>query len=403
MNVQGIEETRVYSTRSGQELWNKVVDEFARLMGPVERKAFLLQNQNVHAKNFPSGDVYVQLPINTRKKSVHVISAFQRPDWFEVKKAVTESNIPLEMKIELIQNYVHTTDTDLMELYKINDACIRAGARDISVYFSNFPDARQDKKDEPRVPISSSLILGLTEESARTAHLRFGAVDLHAEQIQGMTKHPFDEIPFQYLLLGYIKDRLGSLDNVVLLLPDAGSGKRYEGLMQDTGIARTILQKRRSAHGKSEITGFEGVSPKGKICIILDDIIDSGGTTCNAGVWAYNHGAEEVYSLSTHLLASTKVKKDDNGIITGFSYAEDVMKNSNIKFISSDTVPRTDNYRREHPFLTQYTIAPCLANLIHCNEYGISFGDAITDIKKVVLNGTKQELTSLLERHFVYK
>ncbi len=358
--------------------------------------------KNVFSKTFPSGEIYCQIPMNVRKKNVHLISSFHRPEAYELKKAVAESGIAQEMKALLIEDCTLSLEKYLRELEKICDAARRGGAAGISIYLTYFPDSRQEKKDESRVPISSKLVLDNLQSSAEPRLRRLASVDMHAPQIQGMTNYPLDEIQTIYLFIMHLKTT-NSLKDSILMLPDAGSYKRYEKIIKDFSLNYAIISKTRPNHGESRAEHYIGNSPKGKTAVIFDDIIDSGGTILNAVDSAKNLGAKDVRVYTTHGIFSTKIKKDSQDKIKDIIFAEDKFKEAGVRVYCSDSIPRTKKYREEHKeWLTQFTLAPYIADLIYCNESGSSFGKEINKVYKLALEGTKEEIEKELQKFFIY-
>lgn len=394
---------RLLSNRSADRLWELTAGYLTSYMDEAPRKDFKDRLLNTNSKNFLSGEVYVQLPVNAREKNVHIIGSFHRPDLYHLKREVVNSNMDMETKGKLISDYIHSSETDFRECEKICDAARRSGANSVAFYFAQFPDARQDKKDESRVPISAKLTLDNIISSTEPKLNRIGITDIHAEQIQGMTNYPVDQIQCEYLFLMHWKHELGDLDNGVLLLPDAGSFKRYGKTIDEFGLNHAVISKMRKGHNESDAMHFSGISPEGKYAIIFDDMIDTGGTAIDAGKAALEKGAKGVIIYTTHGLFSTKINKEEDGSVSGFSFAEDKFKDSGIRVICSDTVPRTDEYRKEQSdWLQQFTIAPYLAELIYCNECGTSHGKQIKRAEQLAKNGTKDELSKELNKFFIY-
>jgi len=378
---------KIISNRSAAHLCSKVVKscDLAKDDQP-----------NAYAKVFPSGEIYVQLPINARKKNLHIIGSFHRCNQYEIKKKIANSDMDKETKKELIQQYSFTLESDFRELEKICDAARRSGAKMISIYLTYYPDCRQDKKDESRVPISAKLTMDNLSSSAEPILKRMASIDLHAGQIQGMTNFPFDEIRCRYIYLAHLRYDLGSLDNVLVLFPDAGSHKAYESDLKNFHMDHAIISKSRPEHGKVRTENYIGPSPKDKVVVIFDDMIDSGGTMINAAKEALKMGAKEVRAYATHGIFSTKVADE-------IVFSEDKFRESGMRVYVSDTVPRTAAYLKEHKaWLTQFTVAPLISDLIQCSETGASHGEILKNYREIALKGNKKNLIKMLDQMFIY-
>lgn len=325
----------------------------------------LAGGENVFAKNFPSGEIYVQLPEDVREKDVHLICSFHRPDLYHMKRKIANSDLDEETKQNLLADYIHSTEIDFREVEKICDACERAGARSVSLYITHFPDSRQDKKDESRVAVSAKLNLDRLASSPLVK--RMVTFDLHAPQIQGMVNLPVEHIECGELFVNHVKQKKG-LEKSVLILPDAGSYKRYGQIIKDYGMNYAFISKRRTAHNRASADDFVGDSLDGKTAVIFDDMIDTGGTIINACKEAKEAGASEVVAYTTHGLFSTKIK--DNEI----SFAEDKFSEAGIKVYCSDSIPRTKEYREENSdWLEQFSLCPMISDLIEGKD--VTFED----------------------------
>ncbi len=389
---------RIFSNKTSKELMKLTANSLKEHSKDLFEKGIL----NVSTKTFPSGEVYCKLPLNVRKKSVHLIASFHSPDSFELKKSIVNSNLSQKEKAKLIEDFIHTTERDFRELEKICDAARRGGAAGISVYLPYFPDSRQEKKDVSGVPISAKLALDNIKASTEPTLRRLASAELHSPQIQGMTNYPLDEMQVVYLFILHLK-LFYSLNDVVLILPDAGSYKRYQGLIKDFQLNYSIISKTRPEHGKSRAENYIGSSLKNKIAVIFDDIIDSGGTIINAAREAKDLGSKDVIVYATHGIFSTKIKRNENKEPEDFIFAEDKFKKEGLKVCISDSVPRTKEYRElNSKWLVQFTLAPLIAELIYCNEKGKSHGEKIEKLKNLALSNDKEETKRELDRFFIY-
>jgi ribose-phosphate pyrophosphokinase len=195
----------------------------------------------------------------------------------------------------IIQSTSFPTNDHLMELLIITDALRRASARRITAVVPYFGYARQDRKPGPRTPISAKLVANMI---TRAGADRVMTLDLHAGQIQGFFDIPTDNLFAQPSMVADIKERM-DLSNTVVVSPDVGGVVRARALAKRIDAQLAIVDKRRERPGESEVMNVIG-EVKGKSCILVDDIIDSGGTLCNAADALLEKGAKEVYAYITH-------------------------------------------------------------------------------------------------------
>jgi ribose-phosphate pyrophosphokinase len=195
----------------------------------------------------------------------------------------------------IIQSTSFPTNDHLMELLIITDALRRSSARRITAVVPYFGYARQDRKPGPRTPISAKLVANMI---TRAGADRVMTLDLHAGQIQGFFDIPTDNLFAQPSMVADIKERM-DLSNTVVVSPDVGGVVRARALAKRIDAQLAIVDKRRERPGESEVMNVIG-EVKGKSCILVDDIIDSGGTLCNAADALLEKGAKEVYAYITH-------------------------------------------------------------------------------------------------------
>src|SRR5271166_5154568 len=177
----------------------------------------------------------------------------------------------------VIQSTSFPTNDNLMEELIMIDALRRASARRITAVMPYFGYARQDRKPGPRTPISAKLVANLI---TRAGADRVLTVDLHAGQIQGFFDIPTDNLFAAPVLVRDIQEKL-DLSNVMVVSPDVGGVIRARALAKRINAPLAIVDKRRERAGESEVMNIIG-EVKGKSCIMVDDIVDSGGTLCNA-------------------------------------------------------------------------------------------------------------------------
>src|SRR4030088_439515 len=240
----------------------------------------------------------------------------------------------------IIQSTSFPANDHLMELLIITDALRRASARRITAVIPQCGYARQDRKPGSRTPISAKLVANLI---TRAGVDRVMTLDLHAGQIQGFFDIPTDNLFASPLMVRDIKDRF-DLANVMVVSPDVGGVARARGRAKRINTPLAIVDKRRERAGESEVMNVIG-EVAGYTCILVDDIVDSGGTLVNAADALIAHGAKEVYAYITHgvlsggattRIASSKLK--ELVITDSIQPTEAVKKAPNIRSLSIATL-----------------------------------------------------------------
>src|SRR6185312_8272953 len=194
----------------------------------------------------------------------------------------------------VVQSTSFPANDHLMELLIIIDALKRASARRITATIPYFGYARQDRKPGPRTPISAKLVANLITHAGADRVL---TLDLHAGQIQGFFDIPTDNLYASPVMVRDIKER--KLKNVTVVSPDVGGVVRARGLAKRIDAPLAIIDKRRERPNESEVMNVIG-EVGGQTCILIDDIIDSGGTLVNAAEALLEKGAKDVYAYITH-------------------------------------------------------------------------------------------------------
>jgi ribose-phosphate pyrophosphokinase len=246
----------------------------------------------------------------------------------------------------VIQSQTHDINTGVMEQLIMCDALKRASAKRITVVTPFYPYSRQDKKTMAREPISAKLVADLFRAAGAN---RIMAIDLHTPQIQGYLDAPLDHLTALPLLSDHIAEH-GDLDNVTIVSPDAGRVRVAEKYTDRLGTPLAIIHKRRDPTVANEAKVFSVVGRvEGRVCILVDDMIDTGGTIVKAADALFDAGAAEVRVAATH------------GIFSG--PAVDRLKNSRIsEVIVTNTLPTTTDKLFDK--LTVLSIAPILAAAI---------------------------------------
>ncbi|HMJ09904.1 MAG TPA: ribose-phosphate pyrophosphokinase [Polyangiaceae bacterium] len=195
----------------------------------------------------------------------------------------------------VVQPTCSPVNDNLMELLILCDALRRASAAGITAVIPYYGYARQDRKVAPRTPITSKLVADLLVAAGVT---RVVCVDLHAGQIQGFFNIPFDHLyALPVFLDDYLKQRFN--ENAVFIAPDAGGVERTRAYSKRLGASLAIIDKRRERANVSEVMHLIG-DVEGKDCIIVDDLIDTAGTLCNAARAVMDEGARRVVAVATH-------------------------------------------------------------------------------------------------------
>ena len=182
-----------------------------------------------------------------------------------------------------------------MELLIIMDALKRASARRITAVMPYFGYARQDRKPGPRTPISAKLVANLIDRAGADRVL---TLDLHAGQIQGFFDIPTDNLFAAPVMVRDLKERY-ELSNLAVISPDVGGVVRARALAKRIDAPLAIVDKRRERPGESEVMNIIG-NVAGRDCVLVDDIVDSGGTLCNAAEALLANGAQSVCAYTTH-------------------------------------------------------------------------------------------------------
>jgi ribose-phosphate pyrophosphokinase len=223
-----------------------------------------------------------------------------------------------------IQSTSFPANDHLMELLIIIDALRRASAQRITAVIPYFGYARQDRKPGPRTPISAKLVANLI---TRAGADRVLTLDLHAGQIQGFFDIPTDNLFASPVMVRDIKQRF-DLAKVIVVSPDVGGVVRARGLAKRINAPLAIVDKRRERPGESEVANVIG-EVDGGICILIDDIVDSGGTLLNAADALLEKGASEVYAYISH------------GVLSGGAVAR--VNSSNLKeLVITDSIQPTE-------------------------------------------------------------
>jgi len=256
-----------------------------------------LVNSNI--KRFSDGEIYVEINENIRGNSVFVVQSTSNP-----------------------------ANDNLMELLICIDALRRSSAKNITAVIPYFGYARQDRKVVPRTAISAKLVSNLITNAGAN---RILSVDLHAGQIQGFFDIPVDNLFATPIFVRHIKKKM-KLNNLICVSPDVGGVERARALSRRINSSIAIIDKRRQTPGKSEVMNIVG-SVRNKNCVIVDDIIDSGGTIVNAAKALKEKGAKDVYVYITHAVLSGEA-------------IHEIEKSQIKKLITTDTIDNSTKIRK---------------------------------------------------------
>ena len=264
-------------------------------------KKLKLKLINTNIKRFADGEIFIEINENIRGNSVFVIQSTSNP-----------------------------ANDNLMELLLVIDALKRSSAKNITAVIPYYGYARQDRKVAPRTSISAKVVANLLTNAGAN---RVVTVDLHAGQIQGFFDMPVDNLFTTPLFAKYIKRKFKN-KKLICVSPDVGGVQRTRGLATKIKADLAIIDKRRPKPGQSQVMNIIG-DVKGKTCIIVDDIIDSGGTIINAVGALKKAGAIDVYVFITHAVLSGD--------------ATQKIKNSKIKkLIITDTIDNSQKIKNNN-------------------------------------------------------
>jgi ribose-phosphate pyrophosphokinase len=244
--------------------------------------------------------------------------------------------------IFVIQSTSYPANDNLMELLVTLDALRRGSARRITAVLPYFGYARQDRKSGPRTPISAKLVANLITEAGADRVL---TLDLHAGQIQGFFDIPLDNLYAAPVFIKDIKDKYNG-DDLTMVSPDIGGVVRARAFAKRLNTDLAIIDKRREKAGESEVMNIIG-DVRGRRCILIDDIVDSGGTLCNAAVALMEQGAKSVSAYITH------------GVLSGGAVSR-ISASPIETLVSTDSITATEAMRVAHN-ISQITIAPLIA------------------------------------------
>ena len=246
----------------------------------------------------------------------------------------------------VIQSTSYPANDNLMELLVTLDALRRGSARRITAVLPYFGYARQDRKSGPRTPISAKLVANLITEAGADRVL---TLDLHAGQIQGFFDIPVDNLYAEPVFCKEIINRYNGED-LMVVSPDVGGVFRARSIAKVIEADLAIIDKRRERAGESEVMNIIG-EVKDRRCLLVDDIVDSAGTLCNAAEALMDAGASSVSAFVTH------------GVLSGGAVAR-ITASPTETLVTTDSIMATEAVRVAHN-IDQLTVAPLIAEAMH--------------------------------------
>ncbi len=251
--------TCLFAGNSNPPLAQKIADTLGTKLGTA------------NLRRFSDGEIFVEIAENVRGKDVF-----------------------------LLQSTCHPVNDNLMELLVMIDAMKRASAASITAVIPYYGYARQDRKVAPRTPITAKLVADLLTAAGTN---RVVSMDLHAGQIQGFFNIPFDNLFSSPVLTSHLKTLFANEKDVVIVSPDAGGVERARAYAKRMDASVAMIDKRRTGPNVAKAMNLVG-SVEDKVVVILDDMIDTAGTLCEAGETCVRNGAKRIYACATHPVLS---------------------------------------------------------------------------------------------------
>lgn len=300
--IKPTHDIKIFSGRSNPELAQHIAEYLGTEVGPMV------------IKNFSDGEIYVRIQESIRGDDIFIIQPVCDP-----------------------------VNRNLMELLIMIDAFKRASAKTITAVIPYYAYARQDRKTAGREAISAKLVADLITTAGAT---RILAMDLHTGQVQGFFNILVDHIYSTPVLIKYIKQK-NIQDEIVAVSPDAGGAERTRIFAKKLNCPIAIVDKRRQAHNVAEVENLIG-DVKGKVAILIDDMIDTAGSITEAAKLLIKEGAKEVYACAAHpIFSGPALERLDNSPIK--------------EVIVTNTIPMKENPPSK---ITQLSIAPLLGEAI---------------------------------------
>jgi ribose-phosphate pyrophosphokinase len=298
-------ELKIFSGRANEPLAHKICQFLNLSLGKIE------------LKDFPDGEISCRILEDVRGRDVF-----------------------------LIQPTCPPVNKNLMELLIMIDSCKRASAERITAVLPYYGYARQDRKDEGRVPITAKLVADLITRAGADRAL---TMDLHAPQVQGFFDVPVDHLYASPVLTGFFLDMGLKPEEITVVSPDEGSIKRALGHSKRLGGALAIVDKRRTSDLVTKQENIIGGPLDGRICLLFDDMISTAGSICGAAKVVHEAGAREIYVAATH------------GVLAGEAIPRLMAAPIN-RIVLTDTIPLPPE--KESDRIVVLSVAPLLGEAI---------------------------------------
>jgi ribose-phosphate pyrophosphokinase len=300
-------ELKIFSGRANRPLAEKICDFLNLTLGRVQ------------LSNFPDGEISCKINEDVRGRDVF-----------------------------LIQPTCPPVNDSLMELLVLIDSCKRASAARVTAVIPYFGYARQDRKDEGRVPITAKLVANII---TRAGADRVLTMDLHAAQIQGFFDVPVDHLYAGRVLNDYFLNMGINRNDMTIVSPDEGSIKRAVGHVKRLGGRLAIVDKRRASALETKQENIIGGPVEGRICLMFDDMISTAGSICGAAKLVHAAGAKEIHVAATH------------GILCGPAI-ENLSQAPLTSLVITDSIPLSPEKLAAYPKIQILSVAPLLGEAI---------------------------------------
>lgn len=321
--MHSMRELKIFSGRANRPLAQSICDFLNLTLG------------RVYLGNFPDGEIACKILEDVRGRDVYLIQPTSPP-----------------------------VNDNLMELLTMIDCCKRASAARVTAVMPYFGYARQDRKDEGRVPITAKLVANMI---TRAGADRVLTMDLHAAQIQGFFDVPVDHLFAGRVLNDYFLNMNLKRSEMTIVSPDEGSIKRAVGHVKRLGGKLAIVDKRRASALETKQENIIGGPVEGRICLMFDDMISTAGSICGAAKLVHAAGAKEIHVAATH------------GILCGPAI-ENLQKAPLTSLVITDSIPLSPEKLAAYPKIKVLSVAPLLAEAIkrihHDQSISEMFGEA---------------------------
>jgi ribose-phosphate pyrophosphokinase len=310
---------------------NAIADMAKRSYNRLKQKDDRFRYTEAQSTMFANNEIKPKIPDSVRHKDVYLFHSMYHPD----------------------------PNTSLVEMLLSIDAISRASADRMTLVLPYMSYLRQDRKDEPRVPVSARAVANLIEANPKVE--RVLTMDLHSDQAQGFYNIPVDNLYGSLVHAKHFEERFdGDYSNLVVVSPDHGGVVRARRFARslDESVPVYIIDKRRTGANQCEVMNFIGGDISGKDIVIYDDMIDTGGSIIAAYNVARSKGARNVYACATHGIFSTKEGAAES--------AEEKFRKSGLEVVVTESIPRSEEYYKENSsWLTALPLDEILSEAIY--------------------------------------